>query len=210
MTLELTLQRSDKLEETMLGLLESATYDASDRTRISFNMCNIALGHAISLRILIASGNPTSAIVLLRSQFEAVARAIWLVWVASEVNVAKLTAPLTLESEKAANNLPSLSEMLRQISISKTAPPAASQMLARFKDVSWGAMNSFVHGGIHPLKRHDEGYSLPMLIQVLQSSNGLSTMAGMLLANLSGDTQIIMPMSKIQPDFEDCLPPSLR
>lgn len=210
MTIEHTLRRSDKLEEAILNLLETATYDTSDRIRASSSMCNIALEHARSLRVLIASGNPTSAIVLMRSQFEAVVRATWLRYAASDVDVTKLMSPLTSESEYGANKLPSLSEMLKQISKSKNAPPQASQMLAQFKDVSWVAMNSFVHGGIHPLKRHNEGYPLPLLIRVLKSSNGLSTMAGMVLAILTADTQITKPMSQIQQDFKDCLPPLLQ
>ena len=59
-----------------------------------------------------------------------------------------------------------------------------------------------VRGGPRAFRfRHPTSADIDLLV---------STMADMLLANLSGDTQIIMPMSKIQPDFEDCLPPSLR
>lgn len=87
---------------------------------------------------------------------------------------------------------------------------AAHQMLVRFKDVSWHAMNSFVHGGIHPLRRHAEGFPIPLALQILRNSNGPSTMTGMVLAALTSDEAITKPMSRIQPEFADCLPELLK
>ncbi len=86
------------------------------------------------------------------------------------------------------------------------APAAATQMLTQFKDVTAGALNSFVHGGIHPLHPQTEGYPLPLLIQVVQTSNGLFTMSGMMFAILSGNADLAKGMSGIQPAFMDCLP----
>lgn len=204
-SLDRMLQRSDELTEAVLSLLEEAEFDGSERGQACFGMCNVSLEHALGLRVLLANGVPTSAIGLMRLQFEALTRAMWLLWAASDIAVSKLQAPLTTEAEKAANKLPMVSEMLEQIS--KKAPAGASQMLAHFKEVSWSAMNSFVHGGIHPLRRHMEGYPIQLLRQILQNSNGLTTMTGMVLAILTGDASITKPMSQIQPRFKDCLPP---
>ena len=44
--------------------------------------------------------------------------------------------------------------------LAKTAPAVAYQVLSSFKESSWGALNSYVHAGIHPLKRHSKGTSL--------------------------------------------------
>jgi hypothetical protein len=71
---------------------------------------------------------------------------------------------------------------------------------------AWSALNSFVHAGIHPLRRHVEGYPLPLILDVLRNSNGLSTMAGMTLAILTGDENISQSMARVQPQFADCLP----
>ncbi|WP_409372491.1 DUF6988 family protein, partial [Pseudomonas nitroreducens] len=79
-------------------------------------------------------------------------------------------------------------------------------LTVQFKDVTWSAMNSYVHSGIHPLRRHAEGYPLPLVLQILQSSNGLLTMTGMVAAILTGDERCIEPMRKIQTRFSDCLP----
>ena len=94
--------------------------------------------------------------------------------------------------------------------VGPSVPAAAHQMLAHFKDVSWHAMNSFVHGGIHPLRRQAEGFPVHLALQILRNSNGLLTMTGMALAVLTWDEAVAKPMRKIQPAFADCLPDLLK
>ncbi len=206
--MERMLQRSDELHGKLLALLDDAEFDGSPRSKAAFGMCFVALEHGTALRALMALGLPTSAVSLMRLQFEALTRAMWLIYAASDHAIAKLLAPLTLETEQAAKNLPSASEMIDQLGkrVGQGVPAAAHQMLVQFKDVSWHAMNSFVHGGIHPLRRSAEGFPVHLAQQVLRNSNGLTTMTGMALAILSGDEGIAKPMSKIQPEFADCLP----
>jgi uncharacterized protein DUF6988 len=210
--LERMLRRSDELHERLLALLDDAGFDASPRGEAAFGMCVVALEHGTALRALMALGFPTSAVSLMRLQFEALTRAMWLIYAASDQAIAKLLAPLTLESEQAAKNLPSAGEMIEQIGrkVGQSVPAVAHQMLVHFKDVSWHAMNSFVHGGIHPLRRSAEGFPLHLALQVLGNANALVTMTGMALAILTGDEAIAKPMSKIQPEFADCLPELLK
>lgn len=210
--LEVILRRSDELHEALLNLLDGAEFDPSPRGEAAFAMCSVALEHGLSLRALMAMRLPTSAVGLMRLQFEAVTRAMWLQYAASDLAIEKLSAPLTTESEKAAKNLPSASEMIEQIGkrIGPSVPAAAHQMLAHFKDVSWHAMNSFVHGGIHPLRRQAEGFPVHLALQILRNSNGLLTMTAMALAVLTLDEAVAKPMSKIQPAFADCLPDLLK
>jgi hypothetical protein len=137
---------------------------------------------------------------------------MWLLYAASDAAVDTLLAPLTARSEQAAKNLPGAREMIEQIGkrVGQGVPAAAHQMLSHFKEVTWPAMNSFVHGGIHPLRRRADGFPLDLALQVLRSSNGLTTMTGMTMALLTGDEAVIEPMSKIQPAFADCLPALLK
>jgi hypothetical protein len=86
------------------------------------------------------------------------------------------------------------------------APAVAIDMLTHFKDVNAPSLHSFVHGGIHALQRGLTGYPVDLLENVVRSSNGLFTMAGMMLAILSGSEETAKRMSKIQPTFQDCLP----
>ena len=206
--LQRMLHRSDELHGKLLSLLDEAAFDDSPRSEAALGMCFVAMEHGTALRALMGLGLPTSAVGLMRLQFEALTRAMWLSYVASDQAIARLLAPLTLESEQATKNLPSASDIIDQLGkrVGHGVPAAAHQMLVQFKDVSWHAMNSFVHGGIHPLRRSSEGFPIPLALQVLRNSNGLATMTGMVLAILTGDEAIAKPMSKIQPEFADCLP----
>lgn len=204
MALDQMMKRSDELYVAIIDLLNDVPVYPGERNEAAMVACGIAFEHALGLRVLLESGCPTSSVSMLRLQFEALTRAMWLLYAASDLAVEKLTAPLTLETEKVANKLPMVSEMVEMIV--KKAPPEASQMLVQFRDVSGRAMNSFVHSGIHPLRRHREGYPLQLILQIMQNSNGLITMTGMLAAILTGDERCTKPMRKIQMDFIDCLP----
>jgi hypothetical protein len=203
-TLIRIIERSSALEDALLLHLENVGHDGSDRSRLTETMCGIAMEHAFSQRLLISTGCFTSGIALLRLQYEAVTRATWLYFAATDGWIVKLSAPLT-PGEKKAGDSPSMSEMLTQIE--KKAPPGPSQLLEEFKTVHWKSINSYVHGGIHPVKRSSEGYPYQLLIQLLQNANGLSTMSAMLIAMMSGDGRITKGMKSIQLDFMDCLPP---
>lgn len=206
------LRRSQELHDVLLQLFDGAVFDPSPRGSATFGMCSVALEHSVSLRSLMAMGLPTSAAGLMRLQFEALTRAMWLLYAASDPEIEKLSAPLTATSELAAKHLPSAKEMIDQIGkrVGPNMPSAGHQMLVHFKDMSWHAMNSFVHGGIHPLRRHAEGFPVHLALQILRNSNGLLTMTGMTLAVLSGDEHVARPMRGIQPAFADCLPGLLK
>ena len=188
----------------LLGPDSYQTYDESRRVLASFAACSVSLEHAQGLRLLVREGLPTSGISLMRLQHEALTRSVWLLYAASDEAIERLLAPLTSAAEKVANKLPMLTEMLG--AIAGKAPHGATQMLSQFKEVHAPALNSFVHGGIHPLQRHADGYPLPLLIQIIQSSNGLLTMSGMMLAILSGNPSTAKRMRGIQQAFADCLP----
>ena len=166
--------------------------------------CCVSLDHARGLRALVREALPAPAIGLMRLQYEALTRSVWLLYAAPDSAVEKLRTTLTPAAEKTASRLPMLSEMLD--AIEGKAPSDATQMLREFKDVQAGALNSYVHAGIHALVRQSEGYPVPLMIQVLRSSNGLLTMNGMVLAILSGDPELAKRMSGIQLGFSDCLP----
>ncbi|WP_343237345.1 DUF6988 family protein, partial [Stenotrophomonas maltophilia group sp. Smal13] len=210
--LEHMLHRSNALHERLDELLGNAEFDGSPRGESALGMCLVAMEHAAAMRALMSLRLPTSAVGLMRLQFEALTRAMWLLYAASDAAIDKLLAPLTQQSEQAAKNLPGASEMIEQIGkrVGQGAPAAAHQMLLHFKDVTWHGMNSFVHGGIHPLRRSADGFPVDLALQVLRSSNGLTTMTGMTMAVLTGDEAVAKPVSKIQPAFADCLPDLLR
>lgn len=185
----------------MLSLLP---YNDSDRIISSRTICGISFEYAESVKLLIASGNFTSATCLVRLQYEALVRAMWLLYSASEIAVEKLMCELTAETANKANKLPMLSEMLDKLE--GKAPKEALSMLLEFKEYSWKPLSSYIHGGIHAITRHSKGYPLPLLEQVLKISNGISVMVGMLLVILHGGGQKVGLLPQIQIKYANCLP----
>lgn len=202
------LQRSEQLCGALMRNLSTGSFDDSERGKVALGMCSVSLEHSVSLRIFVANGCMTSAVAVMRLQFECVARAMWLLYVARDSAIAKLTAPLTRDNEQAAKNLPFVSEMLEELrkGVGTKLLVAAYEMLVAFRQASWTSLNSYVHGGIHALRRHADSFPVQLILDIVRNSNALSTMAGMTLSLLTGDERVAHSMGRIQIDFADCLP----
>jgi hypothetical protein len=210
-SMERLLRRSDELDEEIFSILDPESYkpvEPSKRVGAAIGLAQVATEHGRAFRELVALGLMPSAISLMRSQFEAVTRSVWLAWAAKDADIERIQAPLTLEAEKAASKLPMLSKMLEEVAAS--APPGPVQMLGQFKQTSLASLNSYVHGGIHVLHRQGEGYPEHLVQQIVRNANGLQVMAGMLLAMFGSSQEAGRKMAKIQPGFADCLPPLLK
>ncbi|MGL5489227.1 MAG: DUF6988 family protein, partial [Shewanella sp.] len=92
------LSRSAELERSLLGFLVLPPFDDSQRIMVSRVMCSITFEHAESAKMLISAGNLTSATGLVRLQYEALVRAMWLLYAATDTDVLKLTSELTQET----------------------------------------------------------------------------------------------------------------
>jgi hypothetical protein len=184
--------------------LDLSLYDDSARIVGSRILCGVAMEHAESTIILINTGHFTSATGLLRLQYEALVRAMWLLYAASDEVAKKVAKGLSLDSVKKSERIPMLSEMLSKLE--GKAPSEAVGMLLEFKEYSWKPLSSYVHGGAHAIDRHSNGYPSSLLEQVLKASNAVSTMVAMLLVILSGDLEQRGKITKLQMDFSDCLP----
>nr|WP_320011325.1 hypothetical protein [uncultured Desulfobulbus sp.] len=153
------LKRSAELENVLAEFIHIDFFKPSERCTASKIMCSVAFEHAQSVKMLLATHNFTSAVGLLRLQFEAFVRALWLYYAAKDTLVTKLTVELTHENAKRAQKIPLLSEMLRQLE--GKAPKIAFEQLIEFKEYQWKPLSSFVHGGIHAINRHSTGYPIP-------------------------------------------------
>jgi len=107
----------------MINIFSQPPYDDSEKIAVSKIMCSVAFEHAESLKILLASHNFTSAIGILRLQFESLVRAMWVFYIASDIAISKLTAELNDNNAKRAGKLPMLSEMI--IKLESKAPKNA-------------------------------------------------------------------------------------
>lgn len=166
----------------------------------------LSLEHAISALLLFEQGLFSSAIALTRPQFESLVRGIWLLHAASENWVTKLSQPLTLESAKRANESEGLAEMLKQLEANPEAPAGIVAQLREYKEVTWKAMNSYAHGGLHPLSRTVTGYPLQIIYDVIRNANAVVALTAQLLAILSGIPENMEPVRQMHKDFMDILP----
>jgi hypothetical protein len=165
-------------------------------------MCSVAFEHAESFKILLASRNFTSAVGMLRLQFESLVRGVWVLYAASDTELSKLTAELNNENAKRADRLPMLSEMINKLEAK--APKNAVDPILEFKEYSWKPLNSYVHGGLHAIDRHSKGYPVQILKQALKASNGVNGMVGMFAAVLTGNQLLVKEVLRSFEEFSDC------
>lgn len=198
---------SESLAQDLQEIIDLPLLDNSTRIRISDVACSLSLEHWHSARGLLRASLLPSALVVHRAQFEALTRSIWLTYTASNEQISKLTADLSLESEQAAKNMPQIAQMIQ--ALEKSGPQQAYEGLARFKDNSWKALNSYVHAGIHPIRRHHDGYPLKLLHDVLRNTNGLAVMSCMQAVVLSGQQPLQRTLLELAGKRSACMPPPL-
>jgi hypothetical protein len=100
----------------------------------------------------------------------------------------KLDARLDNESQRLAEKLPRLQDMLA--AIERDAPKGLSAPLMEFNVYHRQALNSFVHGGIHALRRRQSGFPVELGIQLVTMSNALLHLAYRILADLGGGARM--------------------
>ena len=143
---------------------------------------------------------------LMRPQYESLVRGIWLLHAASDSWVEKLGEPLTLDTAKRANEGLMLAEMLEELEKSSTAPRPIVDQLKEYRDVTWKALNSYAHGGLHPLSRTLACYPAQLTYDVVRNSNAVVALATQLVSILSGDPRNMEPVRKFHVEYSNCLP----
>ena len=177
---------------------------STERTELVAIACQLSIEHALTLRLAFAALAPNSGTAVLRLQYEALLRAAWLLFSASPTQVEKLSRVLDLQSEQAAKNLPGYLDMLE--AVVKKAPLGLSAPLVEFNQYSRHALNSFIHGGIHPLHRARNGFPAEMAATLVRFSNGLAHFAYRMLASLSGSQRRMDRVTHTYASFKDCVP----
>jgi hypothetical protein len=201
------LERSEAFEEAIATCFPEAGFVlavSDQKHELVATACTLCIEHAGVLRAAFAVAAPNSGAAVLRLQYEALLRAAWLLYAATPAHIDKLGRALDLDAEQAAKNLPGYREMLD--AVVKKAPPGLSAPIAEFNQYSRHALNSFVHSGIHPLRRVREGFPLEMAATIVHFSNGLMHFAYRVLANLSGSQRRMDRLTHLYKEFADCVP----
>lgn len=201
-------EESDQLAGELFAVIgDLPLVNDSEPVRVADLACSLSLEHWFSARVLLQAALLPSALVVHRAQFEALTRSIWLTYAATDENIGKFTADLSLDSEQAAKNSPGVDKMMQQIAAK--APKPAHDGLLRFKDQSWRALNSYAHAGIHPLRRHEQGYPVQLVRDVLGNVNGLAVFSCMQAVILRGAQPLQQEILDIAAKFPDCTPAPL-
>lgn len=209
MEIELLINRSELLMQNLSELLAHPLYDESTRIGISAQATWLSLEHAAAFRVLVGSRMLISAPAMLRCQFEALTRGIWSFYGATDEQLELLNKPLQVETADASRSLPMAPVMLDQLSKIPMADEPV-RCLSEFKSHSWKALNSYVHSGLHPLRRQAEGYPLELVIGMLKQSNGLAILAGMQIAVLTGVPGLQKKLAVLHDRFGGCLIESIQ
>lgn len=162
--------------------------------------------HGAAAFVLIAGQFYAPGYTLLRTQFETLVRGIWLMYAASDTWIEKLSRPLSAETAETTRDALMVDKMLKGLRASESAPPALLDQIEACRDTIWKALNSYSHGGFHPLARLETGYPLRLSYDVLRNSNALVALASQLAANVSDDQQAMLPVRTLHVEFADCLP----
>ena len=200
--LEKTLKRSDQLHTLIKQEIYLFDHDISITNVLTKSLSGISFEHSNSIMVLMTTKNYTTAVSLLRLQYEAVTRGMWLHFAAKDTFLNKYTAPIDVK--KLPPDFPTVTEMIDEIS--KGAVQGPGEMLKSFKEVTWSGMNSYVHNGYLPIDRFINGYPSELLVQIMQSSNALNIMIAMVLARISEDMAKVNLVKHLQVEFQDCLP----
>ncbi|MDI1270542.1 MAG: hypothetical protein PSV40_15750 [Polaromonas sp.] len=200
------LERTGAFQEAVHAHVNNLIPVEERRYLVAFQAGLLSLEHATGALVLIGQGLFPPAYSLMRPQYESLVRGIWLLHAASDSWVEKLGEPLTLENAKRANEGLMLAEMLKELEKSSTAPGPIVEQLKEYRDVTWKALNSYAHGGLHPLSRTLAGYPAQLTYDVVRNSNAVVALATQLVSILSGDPRNMEPVRRFHVEYSDCLP----
>ena len=105
-------KQSNDLALDLIQVIDRPLFDDSQRLQVSDLLCSLSMEHGDSTRALLQTGLLPSALVIHRAQFEAVMRAIWTLYAATDDQLARMTPELSLGTEQAAKKLPNVSVMI--------------------------------------------------------------------------------------------------
>lgn len=200
------LDRNGQFHERVVAHLAQLVPYPEQRFDLALKSALLSTEHGAGAFFLVSSGLYASGYTLLRPQLETLVRGIWLMYAASDSWIEKLSQPLTPETAETAKEAPMLADMLKALSSSTSAPPELLGQLEACRSVMWKALNSYNHGGFHPLARFQIGYPPQLSYDVLRNSNAMVALASQLAAIVTGHPHNMVPVRTLHTDFADCIP----
>lgn len=204
--IEHLLNRSHQLEiELISPSIDLDLYDDSQRLLAVLSLAMLSVEHSAGVRYLFKTICTASAFALYRLQYEALVKGLWVLYVAKDEDIDSIVGEL--EEARITKNkkvFPPLSKMLEQLLSSNTPTHSHVLSLVELKDYSWDAMNSFVHSGLHAVRRNITGYPTELIYTVILQSNNLLSISAYLIAIIKGSSKSTKAILKAQQEYKDC------
>lgn len=162
-------------------IINSDVMDCGPRLDLVEQCIYISFDHGIGVNSLLSIGLPIQAMVLFRSQFEAVVRSYWLLFIATNHQVAKLNFSYTFDEQFESDTCPMVSEMLEKLSKADLQAKPVIDHLCDFKKYHLKQLNSMVHTGKQSFTRDVMGFKDEMLLTLMRQSNNLITVAAQVM-----------------------------
>lgn len=179
MKIEAEIQESERLIQWLDSNIDGLDIPPNNRTRLAAGCLDMALEHQKSIVLLTAQSLFGSAASLVRLEFEAYIRGVWLLYCASELELEKF------ESDKIEKTLGQLIEDIEKHEAFNVGT------LSHVKSTSWATMNSFTHCGIYQVVRRNDGneiipnYTDEELVNALETANSFGILTGIAIADMA-------------------------
>lgn len=184
MRVETQIRESEQLIQWLDSNIRELDIPSDDQTRLAAGCLDMVLEHQKAIVLLTANSLFGSAASLVRIEFEAYIRGVWLFYCASESDLEKFKKDkLDLK----------LGQLIQDIEKHEAFNVGT---LSHVKKTSLTAMNSFTHTGIYQVVRRNKtdeiapNYADGELIDALETANSLGILTGIAIADMAGNEKL--------------------
>jgi hypothetical protein len=164
---------------------------SDNATRVPGVLLDLCLEHHVGIVHLVTGRMNGSAFALIRPQFEALVRALWLCFCASAEEIQSF-----VDTDHLPLNFGQLVEAIEK------HDDFGSKVLSGVKKAAWKAMHGYTHGGMHQIARRikdssiEPSYDPQEIIEVLKVSGTFALMALLQIGRLASNERVIADVSK--------------
>lgn len=179
MSVDSALQESEALANWIAGKIDGLEIPNPDRCRISAACFDMVLEHHVAIVLLTRHAIYGSAAALIRSQFEAHVRGIWLLFCASDAEI---------DAFKEDRLKKAFGDLIQEI---EKIEAYSGGTFSYIKERSWKVMNSLTHTGFYQVIRRNTDteiradYSEAEILDALSTANSFAILAGVEVANMA-------------------------
>lgn len=180
------IQKAGEFVEWLRMSVHEQELPAGNRVRAAASCYAIAQDHHHAIVLLIESRLYASSFALIRLEFEAYVRGLWLALCANESQIEKFVSCPEWEP-------PKINDLIRGV---ENSPDPPEKALSKIKSQSWNSMCAYTHtGGLHVQRWNTEdgiepNYSSDEVEEVLTFSEIIGAMSVIGIAELGGMNEL--------------------